>query len=440
MTCDRTSLLRDPAIAGAELPSSQTQPVRNLRRRTLAIVGAQLLMALAAIGGASPARAAGSDYASIVLGDGPVGYWRGGDPAGSSTMVDSSTAGNNLAVHSGVTFGQTGALANDPDTAVAFDGTTSGYADNPSTVPASLALSGPVSMEVWTSFTTLPGHFVDLVRAGDNLPYYGMVIDGNSGASNFLWYDGSAWKWVTGPVVPAGGWHHLVMTRDSGLQVRFYLDGVLRAGPLATTAVNVGGGPGAFTVGGMSYAEDYSGTLDEVAVYPYQLGDAQVATHFASGMGRLTAIARVAGGGLALLGGQPALAFPSVTRNGSDQVVGTTLPLDVADATGSSAGWHITVAASPFDDGAGDLLPAGALSATGAGSFACDAMSVCTPAMNGQVYPVPLGPTPATIVDTASGSGSGAQSAGVSMTLVVPAGARARMYSSTWTISLLSGP
>jgi len=68
------------------------------------------------------AGSAAASYSSVVLGDGPVGYWRFGGPPASTTMTDASPSGNTGAYLNGVTLGVPGALSNDPDTASSFDG------------------------------------------------------------------------------------------------------------------------------------------------------------------------------------------------------------------------------------------------------------------------------------------------------------------------------
>src|SRR3989475_8032811 len=79
-----------------------------------------------------------------VLGDHPSGFWRLGDPVGSTSAADASGNGLTGTVDAGVTLGQPGAVSG--DTAATFPG--SGPAVG---VPASavLDLSGPVSVEAW---------------------------------------------------------------------------------------------------------------------------------------------------------------------------------------------------------------------------------------------------------------------------------------------------
>ena len=91
-------------------------------------------------------------YSQVVLAKGPVGYWRLGEPGGPAAL-DSSANGNGGTYYGDPSFGQPGAINNDPDTAVGFKGPGSGdYAEVPD--PDSQSFSQPASgagltVEVW---------------------------------------------------------------------------------------------------------------------------------------------------------------------------------------------------------------------------------------------------------------------------------------------------
>ena len=83
---------------------------------------------------------------------------------------------------------------------------------------------------------------------------------------------------MTGTTLVAGTTYHVVAT-FSGTSLKIYVDGALRGTTARTTAipdnasgVNVG-------VGG-SY---FDGTIDEVAVYSYELTGQQVTEHYNAG-------------------------------------------------------------------------------------------------------------------------------------------------------------
>jgi hypothetical protein len=153
----------------------------------------------------------------------------------------------------------------------------------------------------------------------------------------------------------------------------------------------------------------------------------------------------------------------AATLNGSNQGMVDPVAADqqftVSDESGTSAGWHITVAATTFASGthtlpnSGTFVLTGSLSsitATTAPSAAC--VTSCTPPIDIATYPVAIttaasSPTPATVYDVPAGSGLGPVTLGghgaanpVGWWINVPANARAGSYTSTVTVAVVSGP
>ena len=62
-----------------------------------------------------------ANYSRVVLAKGPVGFWRLGQPVG-PTAVDASGFGYHGRYNGNPTFGQPGAIVNDPDTAIGCKG------------------------------------------------------------------------------------------------------------------------------------------------------------------------------------------------------------------------------------------------------------------------------------------------------------------------------
>ncbi len=95
---------------------------------------------------------ASDQYSSVVLAKGPVGYWRLGEASGPSA-ADASGNGYDGTYLGNPTFGQSGAIVNDPDTAIGLNGPDSrDYVEIPD--PDSQAFSQPTSkvgltVEVW---------------------------------------------------------------------------------------------------------------------------------------------------------------------------------------------------------------------------------------------------------------------------------------------------
>ena len=139
----------------------------------------------------------------------------------------------------------------------------------------------------------------------------------------------------------------------------------------------------------------------------------------------------------------PDLSFPTGGRPGKEQALTTNEPLDLSDATGSGAGWRTTLSATPFDNGAGRTLPADSAAVDGAPDISCDAGSTCIPAATSVSYPltVPVdGTSTVTILNATSNTGVGNQTVSVPYRLFLPSGSDRGRYTSTWTVTLLSGP
>jgi hypothetical protein len=159
-----------------------------------------------------------------------------------------------------------------------------------------------------------------------------------------------------------------------------------------------------------------------------------------------TGTATIAAGSLGFVSTPPNVTF-SATLNGLDQSVTTTQALDVGDATGSGTGWNITATSTTFTTGGGSprLLSTTATSLTGAPTDACDASATCTLATNSVTYPYVLpaagtAPTATKMYNAAANTGLGNQTVTPTWRLSVPANTFAGTYTSTWTISLVSGP
>jgi len=132
------------------------------------------------------------------------------------------------------------------------------------------------------------------------------------------------------------------------------------------------------------------------------------------------------------------------TLNGLNQTTTAGLAMDVQDATGSGAGWNITATATQFTSG-GNTLATNSVTVGGAPTDTCDSGSTCTLATNSVAYPyaLPAGsgpPTATKIFNAATATGMGNQTVTPTFTLAVPASATPAAYTSTWTISVVSGP
>jgi hypothetical protein len=138
--------------------------------------------------------------------------------------------------------------------------------------------------------------------------------------------------------------------------------------------------------------------------------------------------------------------FPSTALTGQDKSVTATQPLDIADATGSGAGWNITATSTLFKSGS-YTLPTGATTiASAPNAPTCDANVTCTPGGSTTVaYPYTLpaaatAPTATKLYNAPARTGMGDQTVTPTWKLAIPANAYAGNYASTWTLSLVSAP
>jgi len=173
-------------------------------------------------------------------------------------------------------------------------------------------------------------------------------------------------------------------------------------------------------------------------------------------------------GSVALTGGTLTLASPASlswagTLTGSDQSLVDTVPADqqytVGDATGTGAGWHVTISATTFTNGGSTFPDAGTfvtngstsdITATTGPSATCS--TTCTPPANTTTYPVAISPaavtpTASTIYYASANTGLGSIVIGgstaanpVGWWVNVPGNAIAGAYTSSMTMAVISGP
>jgi hypothetical protein len=140
-------------------------------------------------------------------------------------------------------------------------------------------------------------------------------------------------------------------------------------------------------------------------------------------------------------------ATPSFSANldSGDSTPTYTVPLTIQDTRGTGAGWNATITSTQFTTGGGSpsTLATNASSLTGVTSVC--ASGTCTNPTNAITYPiaVPAGSTPPTAVkffNAAANTGMGKFTNTPTIGVFVPQSSTAGTYSSTLTISIVSGP
>jgi hypothetical protein len=260
------------AIANAARGSS-------LRTLVLAAVSAALLLPLA-----QPAAATATPYESAVLGAGPAGYWRLGESSG-TTAADHSGNGNDASYVGTPSLGVPGAVAEDPDTSVAFNG-TSQYAEAP--YSAALNPGVPFTVEAWVKLSGGAGNIRTIVGSRSFNPRRGYMLGvAATGEWQFgVGAGGNEALIVTGPMSHINTWTHLVGIAEAvgtDLRLTLYVNGSFATEQTYAMATFSPNPTQTFRIGAdtpNTPIQFFPGTVDEVAVYPRALSAAEIADHF----------------------------------------------------------------------------------------------------------------------------------------------------------------
>lgn len=223
--------------------------------------------------------------------DQPMGWWRLDETAGVSTATNAlfvGTTGNHGQVRVGVTFGASGALTGEDNTAATFNGTSGtilvGSLGNGTTSFAQITL------ECWFRRTAVASRntqfLVYLPAAGGA---HGLILT----TSYLLRTQGAGGTVTTASLSTAildTSWHHVAWTHaiaGGTNRDHLFLDGddVSAASTLRHMGAVTSGSIGAaFGLGGNNAV--FEGALDEVAVYSGELGANHVRMHYLLGTRR----------------------------------------------------------------------------------------------------------------------------------------------------------
>jgi hypothetical protein len=223
-----------------------------------------------------------NNYASVVLADTPIGYYRFAEITG-TIADDISGNANQGTIHAGPTLEVATLLtdaADSTDKAITFASASTQYVG----VPMSMTPLGAHawSLECWFNMASIPlttGNYV--VMGWGNLATHqqallAVKVAAGPVVSFLLTTDGTDLN--TGTVSGATT-YHMVGTYD-GTNLRLYVNGSLVAGPTAATMNLVA----SFArIGNDSAGNSFNGTLDEPAFYNYALSGAQISAHYAAG-------------------------------------------------------------------------------------------------------------------------------------------------------------
>ena len=268
-------------------------------------------MAFAKVGNAAPAQL----YPLTVMSDNPSAYWRLDESNGN--VAHDQVDGHDCFL-TNVQLNAAGYSAADADTAEGFgilaaSNSYAGELDKSGSGIANINFAQPpgsnaeFSVEAWVKGNPQT-HNAGIIVKGDGNGGEQFSLDtGSDNVTNhgfrFVIHDAGGTNHAAASVAtPDGQWHHLVGVCDEPQDsVRLYIDGVdtadasnvIGAGVLTTTNGAAPGSAlesiGSKTTGSnaTSFANQFVGTIDEVAVYGYALNAAQVLVHYQAGLASL---------------------------------------------------------------------------------------------------------------------------------------------------------
>src|SRR5690349_4356835 len=166
-----------------------------------------------------------------------------------------------------------------------------------------------------------------------------------------------------------------------------------------------------------------------------------LATVSSSMAGVISTTTGITGGALTL--SSPGTASLSATLTGADQVAtGSLGKSTVKDATGSGAGWNVTISGSQFTTGGASpkTLPTSALDVTSVAVSTVAGRAPTNSIAYGTGITVPLGtsPTPVKIYNAAAASGMGTVELTPALSLDVAADTYAGTYTSNLVVSVVA--
>lgn len=219
-------------------------------------------------------------YASEVLADSPLAYWRLGDASG-TTMTDSSGNARHGIYAGSPGLGTVGLLTGDGDTAVTFDGVD----DFGEVADAAWMDTGTtLTVEAWIK-TTATG-LRQIITRDDGTGTRSFQFLTNGASLQFVKIASGVVTSTVSTSINDGVRHHVVATYD-GANIRLYKDGALVQTTAATGSLS---SDDKLRIGlRATGAEFFSGVIDEAAYYGTALSAARVLAHYNAGITSPTA-------------------------------------------------------------------------------------------------------------------------------------------------------
>jgi hypothetical protein len=216
-----------------------------------------------------------------------VSHWTLNEPsgtAGTGSVADSATAGNDGTPTGGITFEANGATSY-TGTAASFSNGSIDVAYHSSLNPSSFTLT------VWARSDTTSGFQSVVTNRFDGFPDLGgFVLYNNSGGNWSFWTGGGpaagGWDTLDGPSVSVGTWTHLAISFDAATQAKtLWVNGEVAAtttaqsyAPNESRDLHIGGG------GDLGDQYRFEGRIDDVGLYDAALDQTTIQTIMTSGV------------------------------------------------------------------------------------------------------------------------------------------------------------
>ena len=272
-------------------PSANT-PSLTLRNSTVASSGDYTVTVSNPQGGTTSnpftvnftAPPAGDNYASFVLADHPLSYWRLNESAG--TVLKDYAGGHDGVYSSTVSLGVPGPDTI-PDLAARFSGSASPVANAVIPYSPNHNPTGPFSVEFWAK-PNVSGNIARAVIGTQNR---------NTGRAGWAVYQGfnvNGWEahlgfaetvlFIQGRTAPtAGRWDHVVVTWDGNTIARIYVNGVDDTANATVNGPHRNNLSQPLEIGSrFNGSVPYNGTVDEVAFYQSRLTPDQIRQHWSA--------------------------------------------------------------------------------------------------------------------------------------------------------------
>ena len=233
------------------------------------------------------------DYVAAVETSQPLAYYRLGEASGpTATNAVGNGLNGSFQASSSLTFGQTGAIACDHDTAIRFDG---GYVDVPN-FPAFEDATSNFTLEAWVHPDSLPPSmksafilgrcYVSSLHSPNGGAFIALTSTGQVVFRRCSLNTGCAQTTTTAAISMSGYTHVAAVFQNPNLTI--YVDGSAASPNGSASSMGNDPGTGALEIGNDTVCTSvnvaFDGEIDEAAVYTVSLMGTEIQDHYDAGV------------------------------------------------------------------------------------------------------------------------------------------------------------